>query len=66
MDTSPHTTRDELNKMLLTLHTQRDGARQVEANDLVLRLTDEIDDVRSSLATIDVLARVAAQSQKQS
>jgi len=57
--------RDQLSRMLLTLHTQRDGARAVEAHALVLRLTGEIDDVRSSLATIDVLARVASQAQRQ-
>ena len=51
--------RQELTEMLLTLHRQRDSARAVEAHALVLKLTDEIDAVRSAIATIDIFDRVA-------
>ena len=51
--------RAELQKMLLTLHQQRDRAHQLDANELVLKLTDEIDAVRSAIATMDVFERIA-------
>ena len=51
--------RAELQKMLLTLHQQRDGARELEAHALVLRLIDEIDAVRGAISVMDVFERVA-------